>query len=287
MNVKVLIGSTMAAGLLGLGVLVGGVVGTGEALAQTPSATATATAQPADPGTTTTPPADVPADMGMRGGRGHGGSGPGGMIGRGATADNAARQITSTTELIGLVEADLAYANGKMDTADALRWLDSANALLDKAEAANANSQYGPAVAYADAARELAMIAYSDMAGELTAEALPSNGQIRGAHRHGPDDAAATAPTQAQASYILAGTYDRLVGQGAVIGGSTEAAPYLDEAQAAYSDAYDAYQAGNYESAVAFARLAGKLAGVASSVAGAATAPANADAPVTVPAPTF
>jgi hypothetical protein len=287
MNARVLVGSTLAAGLLGLGALVGSVVGTGEALAQTPAATATATAQPADPGTsTTTPPADAPADMGMKGGRGHGPGGFGDVIGRGATADNATRQITSTNELIGLLEADLAYANGKMDTADVQRWIDSANALLDKAEAPNGNSQYGQSVAYASAARELVMIAYSNMAGELTAEALPSNGQIRGLHRGGPD-AATTAPTQAQASYILANTYDRLVGQSAVIGTSSEAAAYLDEAQAAYSDAYNAYQAGNYESAVTFARLAGKLAGVASSVAGAASAPANTDTSVTVPSPNF
>jgi hypothetical protein len=289
MNAKVLIGSTLAAGLLGLGALVGSVAGTGEVLAQTPAATATATAKPADSGTTTTttPPAGAPADMGVRGGREHGGGFGGDFIGRGATADNATRQMTSTNELITLVEADLSYANGKMDTADVQRWVDSANALLDKAEAANANSQYGQSVAYSSAARELAMVAYSNIAGELTAEALPSNGQIRGLHRQGPDNAAATAPTQAQASYILANTYNRLVGQSAVIGGSSEAAAYLAEAQGAYSDAYNAYQSGNYESAVTFARLAGKLAGVASSVAGAASAPANADTPVTVPAPNF
>jgi hypothetical protein len=129
------------------------------------------------------------------------------------------------------------------------------------------------------------MIAYFSMADDLTAEALPSNGQIHGMHRGAPDDV--TAPTQAQASYVLANTYNRLVAQGAVAGSAAEAAPYLTEAQEAYSDAYDAYQAGNYESAVTFARLAGKLSGVASSIAGAATAPANVDTPVTVPAPNF
>ena len=207
------------------------------------------------------------------------------MWGRGATADNSTRQITSINELIDLVEADLAYANGKMDTADVQRWVDSANALLQKAESANSGSQYGPAVAYAGAARELAMIAYSNMADELTAEALPSNGQIHAKHRGLPGDA--TALTQAQASYVLANAYNRLVAQGAVTGGSAEAAAYLAKAQQAYSDGYAAYQAGNYESAAAFARLAGQLSGVASSVANAATAPANSDTPVTVPAPNF
>jgi hypothetical protein len=292
MNARVFIGSTMAAGLLGLGVLVGSVAGTGNVLAQTPSATtpsaaATATAAPTDPGTTTTtPPADAPGGIGFRGGRagGHGGFG-GDISGRGATADNATRQITSTGELIDLVEADLAYANDKMDTTDVQRWVDSANALLQKAESANSGSQYGQSVAYSGAARELAMIAYSNMANELTAEALPSNGQIRGPHRGIANSA--TAPTQAQASYVLANTYNRLVAQGVMVGSAAEAAPYLTEAQEAYSDAYDAYQAGNYESAVTFARLAGKLAGVASSVAGAPSAPANADTPVTVPSPNF
>jgi hypothetical protein len=286
MNAKVLIGSTLAAGLLGLGVLLGSVVGTVPASAQIPSATVTAaaTAKPSDSGTTTTtPPADAP--FGMRGGRGHG-SGPGDFLGRGATADNATQQITSTNELIGLVEADLAYANGKMDTADVQRWLDSARSLVQKAQTANTGSQYGASVAYSGAARELAMVAYSKMADTLTAAALPSNGQIRGEHMRGPIDTA-TAPTQAQASYILANTYNRLVSQGAVVGTSSEGAAYLTEAQGAYKDAYNAYQSGNYESAVTFARLAEKLAGVASRVAGAATAPANSDTPVTVPAPTF
>jgi hypothetical protein len=292
MNAKLLIGSTMAAGLLGLGALVGSVVGTGNALAQTPSATATATAVPNNPGTTqTTPPADVPGDkglgfgMGMRGGRGHHGEGFGDMWG-GATADNATRAISTTSSLIDLVKADLAYANGKMDTADVQRWVDSASALLQKAQSANGSSQYGQTVAYAGAARELAMIAYANMANELTASALPSNGQIRGG-MHMDAQANATAPTQAQASYVLANTYNRLVAQGAVIGSSSEAASYLTEAQSAYGDAYNAYQAGNYESAVTFARLAERLAGVANRVADAGTAPANSTTPVTVPAPSF
>jgi TolA-binding protein len=286
MNAKVIISSTLGAGLLGLGALLGSVVGTVPASAQTPSATvtATATAKPADSGTTTTaPPADAP--FGMRGGRGHGG-GPGDFLGRGATADNATQQITSTNELIGLVESDVAYANGKMDTADVQRWLDSARSLVQKAQTANTGSQYGASVAYSGAARELAMVAYSKMADTLTAAALPSNGQIRGEHMRGPVDTA-TAPTQAQASYVLANTYNRLVGQGAVIGTSSEGAAYLTEAQGAYRDAYNAYQSGNYENAVTFARLAEKLAGVASRVAGAVAAPANADTPVTVPAPNF
>jgi hypothetical protein len=292
MNVKVLIGSTMAAGLLGLGALVGSVAGTGNVLAQTPAATATATAQPADSGTTTnTPPADAPQGMGMRGGPGHDRGGFGDIGGQGATADNATRQITSTTDLIDLVKADLAYANGKMDTADVQQWVDGASTLLQKAESANSGSQYGAAIAYANAGRELAMTAYSKMASELTAEALPSSGQIRGAHKGLPDNAtAATAPTQAQASYVLANIYNRLISQGAVIGSASnagEAAPYLTQAQAAYADAYNAYQAGNYESAVAFSRLAERLSEVAGSVARAATAPANSDTPVTVPAPNF
>src|SRR5512138_648369 len=166
----------------------------------------------------------------MRGGRGHGGGFGGfGDFGRGATADNATQQIASTNQLITLVEGDLAYANGKMDTSDVQRWLDSAKSLMQKAQTANTNSQYGPSVAYSSAARELAMLAYSKMADQLTAAALPSNGQIRGEHMRGPDNTTATAPTQAQASYILYNTYNRLVSQGVVIGNSSEAATYLTE----------------------------------------------------------
>jgi hypothetical protein len=226
---------------------------------------------------------------GRGGGRGFGhggfGLGPGGQ---GATADNATQQITNATEVIDLVKSDLAYANGKMDTADVQRWINGAGTLLQSAQSANGSSQYGQAVAYAHAARELAMTARSQMAQELGADQLPSNGQLP--QRGDKGMPADVTVTQAQASWMLASAYNHLVAQSATVNGASNAAqatPYLTDAQNAYKDAYSAYQAGNYDDAAAAARLAEKLARVAQDVAQASTAPANADTPVTVPAPNF
>jgi hypothetical protein len=276
--------------LLGLGVLAGSVAGTGNVSAQTPAQTPAAT--PSAPGTNPTSPGNPPAnrpygkDM-----RGHGpgdfggrGIGPGG----GATAAGASAQITDTTNLINLVKADLAYANGKMDTTDVQRWINEADSQLKSAQSANSSSQYGQAVEYARAARELAEAAHAQMAQKLGADKLPSYAQrpqIPG--KSAPTGAAVT---QAQASRILAETYDRLVMEGAIVKGASNAGKatiYLTDAQNAYKTAYADYQAGKYSDALADARLAGELAGAAEAVIHAATAPVNSDTPVTVPAPNF
>lgn len=289
MNVKTLIGSAMAVALLGVGVLAGSVAGTGGAAAQTPSATATPS--------TTNPTAPANPYMGMHGGPDGRGMHDGGFGGRGfgmgrgyqgATADNATQQISNTMSLITQVKSDLAYATGKMDTADVQRWLTGADNLLKSAQTANSSSQYGQAVAYAQAARELAMTADLQMAQKLGADKLPSYSQMP--MRGDKDASANTTVTQAQASYILANTYNRLVTEGTLVKSSPNASlatGYLTDAQNAYKVAYDAYQAGKYSDAVASARLAEKLSGVAGAVAQAATAPANSDTPVTVPAPNF
>jgi HEPN domain-containing protein len=221
----------------------------------------------------------------MKGGRGHGDFG--GPFG-GATADGATRAITNATSLITLVKSDLAYATGKMDTADVQRWVNGAETLLASAQSANGSSQYGKAVSYAQAARELAMTADSKMALALGAANLPSNGQLP--QRGDKGTSANTTVTQAQASRILAETYNRLLGQATIIksaSNASEATPYLTDAQNSYKTAYDAYQAGKYSDVLASARLAEKLSHVAEAIVRASTAPANADTPVTVPAPNF
>jgi hypothetical protein len=214
-------------------------------------------------------------------------------LGQGATADNATRAITNVTDLITLVKGDLAYATGKMDTADVERWLAGADSLLKSAQSANTGSKYGQAVAYADAAGQLAMTAQHQMAKELGANVLPSYNQRpqRGDRGMGMGMAPASVTlTQAQASFILAETYNRLQEQSARVKASSnasEATPYLTDAQNSYKEAYNAYQSGNYNDAAAFAMLAGRLGGVADTVVRASTAPANADTPVAVPAPNF
>ncbi len=298
MNIKLLIGSATAAALMGIGVLAGGVAGSERASAQS----ASPTPQPNAPQTApATPPSGSPhggvrghgpggfggGDF-DRGGFGPGGRGLDGPLGNGATADVAARQITNTTTLLNLVKSDLAYANGKMDTADVQRWVNGADALLKSAQSANSSSQYGQAVGYANAARELAMLADSQMAQKLGADKLPSYSQ----RPQRPDRGALTTTTltQAQASRILAQTYNHLVAQATLIKSASnagQASSYLTDAQNAYKAAYSAYQAGKYNDAAASAKVAEQLARVAEGVVRAANAPANADTPVTVPAPNF
>ncbi|HKP51737.1 MAG TPA: hypothetical protein VJ183_03700 [Chloroflexia bacterium] len=292
MKPNVLIGSAVAAVLMGIGILAGSVVGSGSVSAQTPSTTPTAVASSNAPTTPITPTKDLPGMRGGPGGKHGGGFGRdgfgGGPFGLGATSDGASQQITNVTNLITTAKADLAYANGKMDTADVQRWIAGAETLLKSAQSASSSSQYGQAVSYAEAARELLMTAESQMAQQLGAGTLPSASQ-RPQHpdRDIPADATLT---QAQASYMLAQTYNRLVAEATQVEGASnaaEATPYLTEAQNAYKAAYDAYQAGNYTDAASSARLAGKLAHVASAIARASTAPANSDTPVTVPSPNF
>ncbi len=301
MRMKILIGAAMAALLVGIGALVGSVVGASGVFAQSPTAQATAT--PSTPSTAPTPGTTTPyqgkrmmhGEHGMFGGWGFG---PGFGFGKGAwdgmaTADGANTIISKTASLLDLVKGDLSYATGKMDTADVQRWLNSADSLLQQARTANSNAQYGPAVAYSSAAAQLAMIARSQMAQKLGEQNLPSHGQLAGrGWGHGPKmpglktpDTSSVTFTQAQASRILAGTYYRLKMQASVVSGSGSA--WLTEAQNAYKSAYSAYQAGNYNEAVTYARLAEQLAGVATTVTFAPGAPANQDTPVTVPAPNF
>jgi hypothetical protein len=224
--------------------------------------------------------------MGRGGHHGRGGDGLGGA----ATSENATQQISNITSLLNLVKADLAYANGKMATADAQRWVSGAETLLAKAQSANSSSQYGQAVSYAHAARELAMTAQMQMVQELGAETLPSYSQLPQRGNKGMHVETGTDVTQARASFVLANTYERLVMQGTLLesaANASEAAAYITDAQGAYRDAYDAYQAGNYTEAVQSARLAERLASVAGAIVRAPAAPANSDTPVTVPAPNF
>ena len=221
MSVKTFIGSAVAVALLGVGILAGSVAGTTGAAAQTPSTTPT-------PGVTN-PTAPTNPSQGVPGGRG----GHGGMMGgrgggldhgyQGATADNATQSISNTTSIITLVKSDLTYATGKMDTADVQRWITGAENLLKSAQTANSNSQFGQAVGYAQAARELAQTADLAMAQKLGADKLPSYSQMPMRGDKGGLNNTGTTITQAQASYILANTYNRLVTQATVVKSASNA----------------------------------------------------------------
>jgi hypothetical protein len=236
----------------------------------------------------------MPGLPGLRGGR-FGGSGDIGGFGGfrggpGATANSVSREISNTTNLINQVRADLAYANGKMDTTNLTKWVNGADAQLKNAQTAAGSSQYEKAAIYAGAAAQLASAAEGQMAYTLGADKLPSYAQRpnKGNRPNIPNNANATV-TQAQASRLLAGTYESLVARSAAIKGSNvaDADTYLTDAQNAYKDAYSAYQAAKYNDAVSKARLADQLAGVANQLAHVGSVPNDPNAPVTVPAPNF
>ncbi|MDQ3930611.1 MAG: hypothetical protein M3328_15880 [Chloroflexota bacterium] len=302
MNAKTVV-SGLGAFLAATLVTVGTIVGSASAQSSTATATTGQAAQPtaqataqATPGATDTPREGVPGGPGRGGHGGRGGRGGdflggdfGGRDGGALTADGASRIISSTNTLLDLAQDDLAYANGKMDTANVTKWLNSAQTLLNNAQTAANASKFGAAGQYAEAARELIGIAEGQMAQTLGADTLPSASQRPvGRHEHfpgGPDAPNATV-TQAQASRILSQTYNNLVAQKSLITDST-AQGYLADAQAAYQSAYTSYGAGNYSEAVVFSGLAQRLAGVARHVQAAPSAPDNADTVVPVPAPNF
>jgi hypothetical protein len=290
-------GAFLAATLVTVGTIVGGASAQTSTTTATPNqpaaqATANATSQ-ATPGATDAPKEGFRGGGGRRGPGGHGGPGDGfderGPGGQPLTAEGVSRQISNTTTLLDLAQDDLAYANGKMDTANVSKWLTNAETLLGSALTAAAASKFGAAGQYAHAAQELVFIAEGQMAQALGAETLPSANQRpvgRGRHFPGGQGAANVTVTQAQASRFLSQTYNNLVAQKSLITDSA-ATSYLADAQAAYQGAYNAYGAGNYSEAVSSSRLAQQLAGVARHVQAAPDAPDNADTVVPVPAPTF
>jgi hypothetical protein len=214
---------------------------------------------------------------------------PGGKGGFVPNADMANGQITKANEFLTLARGDLTYATGKMDTANVQKWLNSADALLKSARSAVTDTKYERASLNAQAAIGLIGAAEGQMAHTLGADKLPSASQFpmgRKGHMEGMPGAATATITQAQASRILAQTYNNLVAQKALIK-STDATVYLTDAQNAYKTAHDAYNAGKYNDAVVAARVAGQLAGVARTVQAAANAPDSPDTVVPVPGPTF
>lgn len=291
------VGSSMVAAAVFLGTVAAGVS------AQTPPATATSPAAQTTPVPKSTAVAGEKPRSGMPfpgghhkrgmkggfdefGGFGHGGFAP--------TADMANRQITQATEFLTLAKSDLTYATGKMDTANVQKWLNSADSLLKNAQTAVTDTKYERAAQTAHAAMSLIMAAQSQMGYTLGADTLPSASErpmgrpghkVMGPGMVGPGSGDITV-TQAQASRILAGTYDHLVAQDALID-AADASGYLADAQAAYKTAYDAYNAGKYNDAAFGAKLAGQLAGVARHVQAAADAPDSPDTVVPVPGPTF
>jgi hypothetical protein len=303
MSIRGFIGAITLGGLMGLAALAGGVMiqttAAGAPIAQTAQATAT----PA-PGT---PNQGLPGDHGP-GFRGHGmkgfeGPGFGGFFGgRGFdhgfgpkggayTSEGASRVISATGSLITLVKGDLAYANGKMDTATVQDWLNKADGLLKAAQTAANNSQFGQARETAEAAKGLAMTADLLMQQALGADKLPSYNQrpFPGKGRMGAPPNTTTV-TQTRASRELANLYNQIVATDALLKASSkagDASAYLTAAKNYYKTAYTAYQAAKYDDAHKAATVSQSLLRVVDDLLRAATAPNNADTPVQVPAPNF
>lgn len=295
------LGATAAASLVALGTVAIGAQAQTSTATSVPSTTTSPTAQ-ATPNASGNQNSEAPHTGQARGpGRGRGGDfGPGegfgdlgakgfGPKGAALTADGANRVITGTTSLLTTVKNDLTYAIGKMDTTNVQKWLNSADTLLKDAQASVTATKYERAALDAEAARSLITIAEGQMAQTLGADKLPSASQLpqgREGHLPGATNGTATAPTQAQASRILAQTYNRLVAAKATIKAG-DASAYLTDAQNAYQSAYTAYNAAKYTEAVSAAKLAEQLAGVAERVQSAANAPDNVNTAVPVPAPNF
>lgn len=290
------VGSSLAAAAVFIGTVAAGV--SAQTPAATPTSPAAQTTQATQAPKSTAVPGEHPRSgmpfpgghhgrggkdfgCGDFGGPGHGGFAP--------TADMANRHITHATELLALARTDLTYATGKMDTANIQKWLNSADALLKDAQAAVNGTKLERAGQTAQAVMSLIMAAEGQMAYTLGADTLPSASQLpmgrKGLRMIGPDMGDVTI-TQAQASRILARTYNKLVAQDTLIE-ATAATPYLTDAQAAYKTAYDAYSAGKYNDAVSASRLAEQLASVARHIEAAADAPDSPDTAVPVPGPTF
>ena len=203
--------------------------------------------------------------------------------------DSATNAISRSEQFLTNVKSDLTYATGKMNTAQVQTWLAAADTFLTSAKTAQTATQYAQAGAYAEAAQSVTATADLVMAQTLGADKLPSY-SLRPQHdgRGGaPDTASTTAPTQAQASRDLLRTYNQILSTGAIVGANADAQGYLTQAQAAYKSAYDAYGAGNYQTAHNEAAVAGHLLRVTDSLLHLANAGTSPDAPVTVPAPKF
>ncbi len=290
------VGSSLAAAAVFIGTVAAGVS------AQTPPTTPTSPAAQTTPAPKSTAvPGENPKSGGMPFPGGHHGKGMKGFglgdfggLGHGGfvpDANIANKLITHATEFLTLARTDLTYATGKMDTANIQKWLNSADALLKNAQTAVTDTKYERAGQNAQAAMSLIMVAEGQMARTLGADTLPSASQIpmgrkgHGDKMFGPDMGDVTI-TQAQASRILAQTYNHLVAQDVLIK-ATDATAYLTDAQIAYKTAYDAYNAGKYNDAAFTARQAEQLAGVARHVQAVTDAPDNPDTAVPVPGPTF
>ncbi len=308
------VGTSLAASLVAIGVVAFSASAQTTAVPSTPGATNPGGTQaaPANPGAPTpsgTPEANEGRGPGFGGKHGHGGfggpggfEGPGGFGGRGGygfggrdgqnlTADMVNNQITRATDILKTANTDLTYATGKMDTANIQKWLTDANTWVKNAQTAVTGTKLERAVEDTQVAEELARVAESQMAQTLGVDKLPSysqrpQGRMGGKGMMPGMGTTATAPTQAQASRLLAATYNRVVSEKSLVK-SADATPYLTEAQSAYATAYAAYNAGKYTDAVQAARLAEQLAGVSVRARAASDAPDSTNTVVTVPAPTF
>jgi hypothetical protein len=210
----------------------------------------------AGPGESMTLMASAPGDNAPSGPDLEAGSkeGPGGL-GDAVTAQGAARVIGMAAQFMEVPRGDLAFANGKMDTKRAAKWIEEAGGLLEKAEDEFVSLRYGQAVAYAEAARALAGTAGMLIAQTLGSSKLPShqegsgNDQALKATRQGEP------PTREQVNRELVQVHEDIVGH------DTQAAfraagGYLAEALTAYKTAYDTYRDGNYPAASDAGRLA-------------------------------
>jgi hypothetical protein len=143
---------------------------------------------------------------------------------------------------------DVAFADGKMDTGKAQKWIKEADDLLSSAEVAFASGHYGQALAYAEAARTLAGTIDMLVAQTLGMDKLPPH-ELRPVSGWAPWPVRQPGqPGCEQVRQDLLQTHDDIVRHG-YLPMAKAADNYLVQALSAYKTAYDAYRDGNYVAA--------------------------------------
>lgn len=271
-----LVALMMLAGLLFVNV--GGV-----AQAQTASPTPPASGTPS----TGTPPSGTPPQRGPGNHGGPGGKGdPGDHAGPGAAATlaSATSELASTSQKITTAKTDLAYAKGKMDTAQVEALIAKADGLYTQADTALKASEFAKASTYARAAKDVVSAA-TDLMSSALGTALPSAAN-RPARPTAPTAATETDGGKARVSRELSRTYQELVNAAteAKANSSSDVSFYLTTSQQFYKQAYDLYNAGKFDQASQVVRPIKNLLHAADSLLHLNEQP---NQPVTVPAPTF
>ena len=194
-------------------------------------------------------------------------------MGPSISAEEAGTLTGLAEEYASLVEEDSRFAEGKMDSMRAQKWLDQTNRLIVSAHNALDRGDYAGALAFADAAGTLAGTVDMLLAQTLGIVLMPSykmSAQYAWSLSH---TMPYEAPIGEQVRLRLLCIHEDIIGRNAAhrletIGGSYDniSSTYVSEANSVYRVACDAYLDGNYRVANDTSRLAEGLLRVADKI---------------------